>query len=305
MAIRWITPVDITPAVTNNFVDVDVSAYVSATATGVFIHTDGAGGGVRIRKNGSTDNYTASAAPRWMSCGLDASKIVEIKLTTGATAKTYLVGYTESESVWFTNAVDKTIVNVGVYNDIDMSADTGADTAIAVFGAVNGYAGRLAVRKKGSVNDNYREGGSCEFVVGLDGSEIFEAKAANANTHIYINGYIKTGANAVFLDAFTDLSLGATGNWIDLATLPVDATGAFIEVYYTTTITYNYGLRKDGSTENILGNASYHVYSFVESLNRVVEGQISNTNVDFFLVGYTTTPPSTISGYKSLKGVGI
>ena len=54
----------------------------------------------------------------------------------------------------------------------------------------------------------------------------------------------------------------------------------------TTIPVANYGLREDGSAEDIYRDAYWHPWAIVKCANLIIEGKIESTDVDFFLVGY-------------------
>ena len=296
MAITWITPSEITPGTANAWTDADVSGSVPSGATGVILHIHvTAIEETGWRKNGSSDNrkptnYTGSHF--WCACGVDASRILELYVGSITTVNVYLVGYFTSDSVFFTNALDKSLAGVGSWLDIDISSDTGGDTAIGAIWEViqTNYDLNWGFRKNGSsdnrVLDTDRHGAA---IIGVDGSEICEGQISSVNVDFFLTGYVKS--NSTFNTNATDLSLGSTGSWIDLSALPAGATGGFIEVV-TTSYSQNYGLRENGSAENIVAGAAgeQHAWGLVEADgSRLIEGEISSNNVDFFLVGYAGT----------------
>lgn len=304
MAMIFITPVEITPGATG-WQDADLSAYLSAGASGAILHfvnTTATAYAVGWRKNGSADNrtqtigYTAGGTHFWCTCGVDGNRILELNVGHITNVDVYLVGYFGSESVFFTNAIDKSIARDSTYHDVDISADTGSDTAIGAFLEVIATNGAFSVRKNGSTDNfgykqQYQHGG---VVVGVDGSEIFEAMLVNSGDYIYLNGYMKSGA--VFNTNATNMSLGSTGAWTDLSALPEGALGCFMECLPASGSWADnlYGLRKNGSVENIYANIGCHPYAIVEcDENWIIEGKIASTDVKFYLTGYPTPVPST------------
>lgn len=313
MAITWIAPVDKTPGRFGAWVNVDCSANISAGATGVILHIDhtagGAGDAVGVRKNGSTDARTGQiGADRhfWSAIGVDGARIFEANVK-DATFKLWLVGYFEADAVFNTNAVDKSLGTTGVWLDIDISADTGTDTAIAAIWEANG-GNAVGFRKNGSTDSRIQTTGGSSVIyaiIGVDASEICEGRIANVGTDFFLAGYIKSAAT---LDTnATDLSLGTTGSWLNLSSLPTGATGGFIEIV-TSANTQNYGLRKDGTAESIIHRpVGRHNWGFVEAAALIVEGRIDNLNVDFFLVGYAeaaagdSVVPQTMRSYRQRR----
>lgn len=314
MATQYITPVDVTPGVTGSFQDVDVSANVSASATGVILHvvntnvsTDHT---AAFRKNGATDTSSTfhgmtPDSHTYVYVGVDGSQIFEANIDS-ADIDIYLVGYFESEAVFFTEPIDHTadVVSANTYTDIDISSDTGGDTAIGAIVRVNVNSQSIRLRKNGSTDsfNLYPDSvsGANYFVVGVDGSEIFEIYAQTSLTlfELEVVGYITSGWT--FLTNATDLSIGATDTWTDLTTLPAGATGAAISVSDTSAKQY-WGLRKDGSAEALIYDTLHRSASaIVEASSQIVEGYIEATSVDFYLMGYSEAS----GGWANVAKVG-
>ena len=296
MSYTKITPVEITPATIDAWVDVDVSAYVPAGATGVALHfvdTATAAETVGARKNGSTDNrigVIGFSQHCWGSIGIDGSRILELNVGSITTIDVYLVGYYLSESVFFTNAPDKSLTTTSAWTDIDISSNTGTDTAIqAIFeiksSGLTAYA--CGLRKNGSTDNRIN---TVLFhhcfgaTIGVDEAEICEGYIGSIAVDFFLVGYIKS--DVVSLTNGTDLSLGSIGSYIDLAALPSGATAGWIEVVATTA--YLYALRENGSAENIYYK-NKHCWALVGcDSSLLIEGKIENVGLDFFLVGYPT-----------------
>jgi len=135
------SPQDVSPSTAGSWVDVDVSAYIPSGATGVILQwsnptaTDYVYG---VRNNGSSDDPTIDQVAKgnsqgWFMIGVDSNRIFEVYVeNTGI--KTYLLGYTMGGVTFFTNWIDKTPTTDGTWQDVDISSDTGGDTAIgAIF----------------------------------------------------------------------------------------------------------------------------------------------------------------------------
>jgi len=287
MAVTWLTPSDVTPGGLDDWIDVDDSN-VPDTATGVILHIENQDLGDKVfgvRKNGSSDDRKQSMheeSHTWFAIGVDGSGIFEV-YHADADIIVWLVGYFGDDAVFNTNGDDKTFSANGVFTDVDIAADTGGDTAIAAileFGAAsNNNAG---VRKNGSTDDridNLRR--KICWVIGVDGSEICEVEQQSGSTPLFLLGYITK--EATLNTNATDVSLGSTGSWINLAALPAGSTGG---IYHA----FNFGLygfRKDGTSENIVAEpVTDHGWALVEcSASQIVEGQISTTACDFFEIG--------------------
>jgi len=303
-ALTFIDPVLHTFTQSDAWFDEDLSADIPSGATGVVLHIYNKDGTAEetlgFRKNGSTDNRTnemeANDNHFWVAIGVDANRIVELYFGIAGDFDVYVVGYFTDDASFFTNAVDKSLGGTASWTDIDISSDTGGDTAIgAAFEliVVTDASYKYGLRKNGSTDDKYQDTSwHSAAIIGVDGSEICEGEIENTAVDFFLVGYITK--DSIFNTNATDLSLGSTGSWIDLSALPSGATGGFIEVV-STDDAYEYGLRKNGSAESIVGDAGQaaygatgHIYGIVEAdASQLIEGQISNTGVDFFLVGYS------------------
>jgi hypothetical protein len=300
----FITPVEVTPGSASAWTDVDATSFgVPSGASGVMLHivniigtTDYA---VGWRKNGSTDNRIPILSRNnhiWAAIGLDGSGIFEAYVGDTTNIDVYIVGYFTTDAVFFDNAVNKSLTATAAWTAINISGDTGGDTAIgAIFEIINGPTRYdFGLRKNGSTDNrisqmaNHSAGG---WIIGVDGSEICEGYISNTSLDFFLVGYIKS--DATFLDNATDLSLGSTGAYAALSALPAGAIGGLIEV--TVASSSNYALRKNGSAEDIYKLADRHPMAMVEADgSQLIQGKIAATTNDFFLVGYFTAAAAGI-----------
>jgi hypothetical protein len=291
-----IDPVEVTPGTTGSWQDVDGSTYgVPEGATGVVLHVENTSSvsayGFGLRKNGSTDDRTVNSAKDchlWAMIGVDSNRVFEAYIQS-TKINIYLVGYTMSGVTFKTNADDKSLGSTGGWYDID--CHTEAPSAVGLIFEIKG-GGSLAygLRKNGSSDGRYSGVyyHSCfGTVIGCDINQICEGYIESTSNDFFLVGYITDGCT--FNTNATDVSLGSTGSWLDLSALPSGANMGFIEVYDVSEGSYNYGLRKNGSSENIYHTVMYHCWGIVEcDATQIIEGEIENTAVDFFVVGYST-----------------
>jgi len=288
-----ITPVEVTPGTASAWTDVDVSAQVPSGATGVILHIVSTSAGtlyaLGIRKNGSTDDRhpnLTNSAHLWAAIGIDGNRVFEAYIGSTTYIDIYLVGYTMSGVTFFTNAYDKSLGSTGAWTDINCA--TQAPSAIGLI--FEGYATSyyyVGFRKNGSTDDrtgiNYRR---LWMIIGCDTSQVCEGYISNTAYDFFLIGYITDGAT--FNTNATDVSLSTISQWLDLTALPATANMGFIEVHASGDTGYIYGLRKNGSTEDIRQRVANHYCGFVEcDTNRIIEGYIENTIDDFFVVGYS------------------
>jgi hypothetical protein len=293
--INWIVPVNCTPGSTGAWTDVDLDTYIGglpASCSGVILHIVNAGVGadraIGLRKNGSTDNRTTvmySASHFWAAVGVDSNHIFEAYIGHLTEQDIYIVGWTDSGITFLDNAVEKSPLADDTWRDMDCSVE--APNAVGLFFETDDTSiGTIyyGLRKNGSTDDRWTDtlwhGWA---VIGCDASQIAEARLESADVDIWLTGYIT--ANATFNTNAIDRSLGGAGAWTDIV-CTAGATGVFIEV--TDSSNFVYGLRKDGSAENIYQPNAYHHWGMVEALANTIEGKVSSTALDFFEVGYST-----------------
>ena len=290
MAVTFVTPVDVTPGSTSAWTDVDLDSFIGGLSgvTGVILrcnNTDTSNShAFGLRKNGSTDNRTDSLRRSGLQgaiIGVDGGNIFEAFIA-NTSVKIYAVGYiTSTDGAFSTNATQKSVAS-GSWQDVDISGDTGADTAIA---AIFEWTAAVAYgqRKNGST-DNRVISAQSHFwsMAGCDGSEITEVFRTSGGNNPWLIGYLKSGAT--LNTNATDRSLGSTGSWTNITT--AGGAGAIFEVVDTGSDN-SFGIRKDGSSETVTGfvGGSAHCWFFCESAASVVEGNIDSTLVDFYEVG--------------------
>jgi len=287
-----ITPTEVTPGTASAWIDVDVSGSVPANATGVVLHIvnthPASGEYVGVRKNGSTDDRHSDFTPAahfWAAIGVDANRVFEAYVQSTTSIDIYLVGYTMSGVTFKTNADDKSLGTTGSWQDIDCSTEAPNAIGLIFEGyATSGY--NVGLRKNGSTDNrtgtNYRR---LWAIIGCDASHICEGYISNTAYDFFLVGYITDGAT--FNTNATDVSLGSTGSWQDLTALPSGANMGFIEAHSTSAD--DYGLRKNGSSEEIYQRLIFHYCGIVEcDASQLIEGKIENTAIDFFVVGYST-----------------
>ncbi len=312
MAVTFLaTPAAYTPTTAGWFtIDLSASpASIPAGATGVIIHYYNSSSAARyigFRKYGSTDDRYQSLlgyTHGWLMVGVDGDRKIGHYGTSSGYIDFWVVGYTTDDCVFFDNGIAKTPGSTNTWTTIDISDDTGEDTAIgAIFECTSTAAHSVGVRKYGQTAAplSYVNNHSW-FVCGVDDSEQAEGYVVSTtNDAIYLIGYIKSGAT--FPDEITDLSMSGTGSYADLTTLPAGATGGIIHAYISGTPTNNqYNIQAKGATENVYNACKYSTAVIVPGdANRVIEGKIAETTCDFALLGYfgtaSTTTPQSVGG---------
>ena len=292
-----ITPVEVTPGTAGEWTPVDITAHLGAdagSATGAILHlvnNSWSARNIGLRKNGSTDDRHADLVNKthcWAAIGVDSNDILEAYVESTTDIDIYLVGYTKSGVTFKTNADDKSLAATGDWTDIDCSTEAPSATGL-IWEITASAAYQFGLRKNGSSDDRHIDTDDHRCfgaIIGCDASQICEGYIENTAVDFYLVGYITDGCT--LNTNATDVSLGSTGSWLDLSALPSGANMGFIEVI-TTDGAYNYGLRENGSSEDIYYHPALHPWGIVDcDASQIIEGEISNTDVDFFVVGYST-----------------
>jgi len=285
-------PVEEIPAGFAGWQDIDVSGYVPSYATGVIVHLyNGGARDMNVRMNGSTDNRFNNNIEEhyWAIIGLDVNKVFEVYLQDN-TCHLLIVGFTGTGFTFNTNGLDVSLGVALAWTDIDLSVSA-PDAIGAIFEVYNGdpAAQGWGFRMDGSadarINSSPATSGSFA-IIGCDSVQVVEGYVADLDVDFYLIGYITAGAT--FKLNADDISIGVAG-WtdIDISTEAPASTHAIVEVIDIAPGPDDYGLRRNGSTENVYQSCNWHFWSIVEcDADQVIEGQVSNVNVDFFLVGY-------------------
>ena len=230
--------------------------------------------------------------------GVDANRIFEV-YTANTAVKTYLVGYTGQGVTFFTNAVSKATTTTGSYEDVDISFDTGSETALAGIFIMKNTSTSVysyALNKKGSTDDFYydmNKGAAAAYIIGLNASEVAQQKIENAALDLYLQGYV-TGGAVLFTNA-TDKSTATTGSYVDVdITAHIgsdDANGAIVETFVTPDNTAReVAVRKNGASYDYY-ERSNHVSALVAiDTGDIFEQKISDVKRDLYLLGYTLDP---------------
>lgn len=158
---------------------------------------------------------------------------------------------------YFTNSIDVTPTEYGVWVDIDVSEHV-PETATGVIVEVlttSGLSNRLAyIREKGSTDAGYGWGkshiqpyGHVFYIVGVDEDFFFQAAIRSATEHVYLVGY--TDGYVTMFTNRIDVSTSTLGSWQDTdvsAHVPEGATGVILQIvncYPDSRDPYHYYLR--------------------------------------------------------------
>jgi len=309
--------VDVNPGASLAWTDVDITAHVGADAgnvAGVVLEIVGHVPwcqDVMLRKNGSGDTYVRQRTletHQWCFIGTDATDIFEIYLSDHTGIDIYLVAYiTTGEGSFFLNHIAKAPA-AGAWNDVDISGDTGGDTAVCAFFYIEeqGGAGKtFGIRNNGSGDNRHQQVNFWSLsgaFMSVDGAEKCEVYRQDANLKIWLLGYLTTNY-ASFVNAH-NYSTAVLAAWDDVdfsPHIPAGWDGACCDFHPTINFSFGSGLRlKTDVFDNYLW-FSYHAYPWVEiNAARICEQKIQDIRQDLYLFGYTKTPGQPPSAPSAL-----
>lgn len=189
------------------------------------------------------------------------------------------------------------------WTDIDLSVfgvPAGATGAIVHIHNISSGVRPWGVREKGSTDTNFGDmsgDAHCWGMIGIDANRKLQFKNLTAfpdKVEMYLVGYTKAGV-AFFVNGVLS-GLGLPNNsWqvLDLsASVPAGALGVIVEVFVNVSGTYNYGLRKNGSSDNRITPSLNKHNQFTAIIgcdtDRKIEIYKQVANVLFYLLGYIT-----------------
>lgn len=206
---------------------------------------------------------------------------------------------TSHSAEFFTNGEPITFTTYGSWASLDLSSylPTTATGVIMLVKNTHASIDYAIGLKKLSGSTGYTNKLKCwhqtYMYMGVHTDRTLYAYKGNAAIEFYLMGYFTS--DAVFFDSPYDVSItSSTGTWLNLPNiesyLPAGAIAAIIEVVSANDTTYQFGLRKDGSTDGRYpGYIQYHEGAIIGvDSNRIAEGYITSFNVDMYLVGYLT-----------------
>jgi len=194
----------------------------------------------------------------------------------------------------FITPVDVTPGTVGSWQDIDVSSYVSAAATGVMIRATTVGTGRIHWRKNGSTDaleyfsDTYEQ---IWFCCGIDGSDIFEMYIKTLS-EVFLIGY--TEEEATYFTNITDIQTGSASTWNDYD-ISGDTGG---DTAIAAILNFRggghsvYGVRKNGSTDNIAREKYGHI------------GMIIGVDSSEILEGYqvTTADPCYLTGYFT-KGI--
>lgn len=179
------------------------------------------------------------------------------------------------------------------WTDVDLSSyiATGATGVILHAdnpGAISSY--QFGYRRNGSTDNRHTFIGTTSHVwcaVGVDENRIAELYVEHiVYISVYLVGYFDS--DTVFNTNAPSFTLTSAATWQDVDINVSDsAIGALLEIYISNNL-YEYGLRKNGSTDDRYMNPfSYHCFGVIGvDENEIFEAKVENTVTTFYLQGY-------------------
>lgn len=305
-------PVDKSLSTTGAWTDLDLSGDVPAGATGAIfqvINNVASHQNFGLRKNGSSDDRYGRlrlSAQTFAIIGIDGNRKCEGKIQS-VDVDFWLVGYTESDAAFFTNAYDKSLLTTDMWTDIDLSGELPEGAIAAIFEVVNVES---SVERWGGLRKNGSTGGQTEFIyplshiflaIGVDENRVCEGKIDTTDIKFYLLGYLSAG---VAETNEIDRSPGSTGSYIDITELnaPAGATGAFVECCSGSNYR-SFAARENGSSFDKYKRVPCRLGGIFVGLdaNKKWEGKIEDNWVEFFTLGYF----SGVEKSSSDVGVGV
>lgn len=298
MAHGYVNLTEVTPGSAGSWQDVDLSALIPSGAVAVgllFVNTAAGTNAVGARKNGSTDNRNATlSGTAWTAfhVGVDGSRIVEVYVGHATNVDVYLFWWADGAAAGtLTNAADKSTGTAGAYQDVDISADTGADTAlVAFFEIIN--AGTFGIRCNTATEDpRYSNSNHHGVAANVDGSEICEQHISSTVIDLFLNMWLKAEFTG-YVNAIDRSESSTFGSYVDVTALPVGADGGLYRGG-AGNFAVALALRTKGAGDDYYRDIIRQAYRIVEGdAGRQIQQKAEDSSVDIAEVGYLTPASS-------------
>jgi hypothetical protein len=250
--INWIDPaIDCTPTILDSWVDIDLDDYIpalGADVTGVLLRIQYGTGKIGFRKKGSTDNRIQDTGEGFCGAAVGVDADHKFQAYVGhigfapphAGSLISIYGYTTTNTVFFTDAINKTLGVSGAWTDIDCSIEAPGAIALIFEVYCNIASGNVGFRKKGSTDDRVYVvyGYDCfTAIIGCDGSQVCQGNAskwqpASIFPEFRLVGYVTADVvmNTNAPDRTPPAFTGFQDAQLSVPPLGKIATGGFIEV---------------------------------------------------------------------------
>jgi hypothetical protein len=301
MVVQVDPPVDVAPGTTGSWQTIDLSTHVeSGNTAGALIrvvNTSGSEYEWGTRAPGSSFSVTGvieDTGQDWAFAAVDSNDDAEVYIGNSA-VELWLYGYVKSdEGGYISSPPDITTTNVNQWEDVDISSDTGTDTATVAFvhtlvpsGEV---AGQVGFRPNGSskddiVNSSYTSGDYKADLMVCDANEVFEAYRGGV-CEMYLMGYLTQDVTDT---SEADVSIGTSGSYTDIDLSSHMGSGddfAMLWLHPSNNTEYKWDVRPKGSTKEeywdvLRGSTGW---TFTDS-NQVIQEKVENTACDTYVFG--------------------
>jgi len=306
---KFLSPADITPGTKGSFQDVDLTSNFGADAGSVsfalleVVNNSSSDRNWGAQKNGSSDDLIddlEASCHTWVGVPVDGDDILELLIENQSTTTSFfLIGYaTTAEAGNLTNADEMTVSADDEWVDLDISSNTGADTAIVAF---------FQVRTNNTREYGFRQNGSTDTrradftgtgtlngaMMSCDGVEIMEVYQ-EARDHLDFHLSCWLTANATNITNATEHSATASGSYLDTdmsADIVSGETGAFLQSYGGLTGVHMYHIRNNGESDDHFKDSKMGQYLWMGiDADRTIEQKIEDTARNTFLFGHTAEP---------------
>ncbi len=288
---------------------------VPANAAGVIIEVVNTAGSTAYgaRKNGSTDDRAAATTDdlnsnghTWIAVGVDSSRLIELNQE-AAGIDWYLRAYFDGNDETFDLNATQYTPTTGNWNNVDIATQTGGETAIAAVIEAETSALEIAnARNNGSTDNRPADMDNHSwFLVGVDGSEIFDFYRASTNTSVFVLGWL-TGAATFLVNGINRTGTVATDETFgDLDALSTGAIGGYIEVAASGAADFH--VRKKGDTDDAPSpgdDTNEDMSSWVGEVDgsRIAEAR-RVSGIDFFELGIALAAAAPASLLPPRRGM--
>lgn len=307
--------IDVTPAASGAWTDVDVSAYVGSSITGVILECVSAGAlAVGVREDGSTDTYTRDLqGHQTIMVGVN-SNIFEAYLEDHTNSTIYLIGYAKYPWYFKTNWVDLANNDQGAWTEDDITAITNANADIALI-YIEGEAGATkewGLRASSGAQDIKYDCLSHQWnfgVVPLDSEQKYDYYNEDLDLDFLLIGYGRDVSG--YVSPKPDKEPSAAGVWEDID-CSSEASGAQALVFELgSAAARDYSIIHPSDIDSTY--EEYYNHAFVITFcddSATVQAKVSDIAAsEFFLTAWIDTGlyriPQAITYSKSVKAINV
>ena len=312
----WFTDaVDIGVTATGGWQDMDLSSHIPAGATGAIIELvntatttsySAMGRGRQDTRDYMSNTAYGRMAPethRWQIVEVDRNRLIHGYFE-HVDVDFKLLGYTvESDPIYFDVPPEITPATTGAWTAVDVSSyvDAATDGVILLVNSTSSADRDYGVRETGSSDSatGYELGpyGSSMYLVGIDGSDSFDAYIQDAAVSIYLVG--RTKGSVTYYSSDISVPDPATGAWQSLDAdshgIPAGANGLVLRAVNTSTSSnLKLGIRHGASTDEHSGDIELgtHLQAGVGLRDdNLWDEYIEGGSLEVYIAAYTRLTP--------------